>query len=773
MTSRPNTDPQFHESPPSRAPLGGNAVRVDAPGKVTGKALYVEDLPRQGTLYAGVLRSPVHHGRLCRLDVRRAALLPGVRRVLTSADVPGVNGFPEYSQEEPLLTPVGETLRMRGAPIALVVAESREQAQAALEAIELSIEPLPQTFEMDEALAPGAFPIAGNQNELTREVLTRGDVEAVLAASAYDLDAVYTTAFMEHAALERESLLASIDGDGTLTVIGGTHQPHNQQRYVAEMLGLPVSKVRIVVPPMGGSFGGKQDPWPFLAVALVAYRLQQPVLLAYSRRESFEATPKRHPYRLHYRIGATAHGELTGLRMRIDCNTGGYDSGGQFIPNYALTAGGGAYRWTAVDAMARSVYTNGPKSGQFRGFGTSQSTFGLECALDELIERIGDDPVEFRLRNSINQDEDSFLGYPVGDSLGYPAVLEAIQPDYNELARQTAAFNKTHVKDPVRLGVGVAGMWYRFGKAGSLRIETHAELASDGHFIVYCAAPDYGQGISTVISQIAADAYGVSRDRIEIVNADTACVPNSDIQGASRATFFVGGSVVKAAELLTQSVLGVAAELLDVPVEQLRIDDRTVVVQDDEARAVSLVEIAREFDRIGKRRRVQGFFDLSSAFPEETRPEYAPLFVTGAHVAQVQVDTETGIVGVLRVVAAHDVGRAVNPLGASGQIEGAILMGLGAALSEEYLPGQTSELSQYIMPMIGSMPEIKVKLVEVPSRWGPYGVKGLGEAPLLPATPAIINAVSRAIGCRIRSIPATPERVLHAIHASEGRFPPM
>jgi CO/xanthine dehydrogenase Mo-binding subunit len=523
------------------------------------------------------------------------------------------------------------------------------------------------------------------------------------------------------------------------------------------------------VPPTGGSFGGKQDPWPFAAVGLAAYHVRQPVILSYSREESLEASPKRHPYRLKFRLGATSQGDLTGLHVRIDCNTGGYDGAGKFIPNYALTAAGGAYRWVAVDGMARSVYTNGPKSGQFRGFGTAQSTFGLECALDELIERTGDDPIEFRLRNCIKQDENTFLGYPVGDTLGYRQVLEAIRPHFLDFVQDAAAYNAAHRKDSQRRGVGVAGMWYRFGKAGSLRIETHAELASDGHFIVYCSAPDYGQGIGTVMSQIAADTLRVGRERIEIVNADTACVPNSDIQGASRATFFVGGSVVKAAEALTQSILGVAAELLDVPVAHLRIDDGSVLATGDGERSVSLVDVAAEFDRMGKQRRVPGFFDISSAFPEQARPEYVPLFLTGAHLADVLVDTETGAVDVLRMVAAHDVGRAINPVGATGQIEGAIVMGLGAALYEEYLPGQTTDLSQYQLPMIGSMPDIKVILVEVPSRWGPYGVKGLGEAPLLPSTPAIINAVSRAIGCRIRSIPATPERVLDAIYTSQGQ----
>jgi len=310
-------------------------------------------------------------------------------------------------------------------------------------------------------------------------------------------------------------------------------------------------------------------------------------------------------------------------------------------------------------------------------------------------------------------------------------------------------------------------MWYRFGKAGALKVETHAELAADGHFIVYCSAPDYGQGTNTVMSQIAADAFGVNRDRVEIVNADTARVPNSDIQGASRATFFVGGAVQKVANTLLQSLFGIAAELLDVPVNHLILDSDHVTACDNKNHSISLVDVAKEFDRIGKSRRAAGCFDITPSLSVQPRPEYIPLFVTGAQVADLIVDMETGIVKVLRVIAAHDVGRVVNPLDAAGQIEGAIVMGLGAALSEEYVPGQTTGLSQYLVPMVGSLPEIKTILVEVPSRLGPYGVKGLGEAAMLPTTPAIINALSRAIGSRIRSIPATPERILSAIHKSK------
>jgi len=525
--------------------------------------------------------------------------------------------------------------------------------------------------------------------------------------------------------------------------------------------------VRVITPPTGGSFGGKQDPWPFVATALAVYHVRHPVRLVYNRPESFESTPKRHPYQMHYRIGATLEGELKALLMRIHADTGGYDSGGQYIPNYALTAGGGCYRWQAVEGLAQTIYTNGPKSGQFRGFGTSQATFGIECALDELAEKIGLDPLELRLRNCLQDGDMIYLGYPSPETIGYRQVLEAVRPFYQQLLAEVQEFQSHYRNSQFRQGVGLAGMWYRFGKAGTLCIEAHAELALDGQVIVYCSAPDYGQGTNTVMSQIAADSLGVSRKQIQIVNADTALVPNSDIQGASRATYFVGGAVRQAILTLRQEILGVAAEMLDTPVQNLELQEHQIVNKAKPDQRLSLSEIAKEFERTGKARRVFGKFDLSQAFPRHPHAEYVPFFVTGAHVAKVQVDLETGFVQVLKMVAAHDVGKVVNPLDARGQIEEAIMMGIGAALSEAYLPGLTNGFSTYLLPMIDRLPQMEVILVEHESRFGPYGVKGLGEAAMLPSTPAIINAISRAIGKRIRSIPATPERIYFALHGKE------
>jgi CO/xanthine dehydrogenase Mo-binding subunit len=352
----------------NRLPIGGSTIRVDAVAKVRGQTRYVEDIDMSGLLYAKVLRSPHHHARLLSLNTGKAAQMPGVVRILTAVDVPGDNGLTGYSREEPLLTPVGDTLRSRGAPIALVVAASREQAEASAAAIEVGYEILPHTFDVEEALKAGALPIYKDGNVLSTYRLAHGDLDEAFAGSDTIVETCYHTTFQEHSALEREATLGYVDEEGRVTVVGGTHEPHWQQGFIAATLGIDPERVRVIMPPTGGSFGSRQDPWPLVAAGLMTYLVQQPVRLAYSRREAFDATPKRHPYTVNYKIGATCTGQLTGIHVRIVANTGGYDSAGYWIPNYAITASGGPYRWQAVDAEACAVYTNGPKCGQFRGF---------------------------------------------------------------------------------------------------------------------------------------------------------------------------------------------------------------------------------------------------------------------------------------------------------------------------------------------------------------------------------------------------------------------
>jgi CO/xanthine dehydrogenase Mo-binding subunit len=565
-------------------------------------------------------------------------------------------------------------------------------------------------------------------------------------------------------------VLAYQDEEGRITVVGGHQQPHWAHGYIARLLGLPWDGVRVITPPIGGAFGGKQDPWPLMAGALAAFHAPdgRPVRLAYSRRESFHASPKRHPYRLHFRVGASREGALRGLALRIVADTGAYDSDGYYIPQYALVAGGGPYRWQAVDAHAWSVYTNNPKAGQMRGFGTPQSNLALECTLDEVAGRLAIDPLELRLRNAIDDDTVLFLGYRPAETVGYRQCLEAIAPFYHEALARAGERNSRQA-GPWRWGTGLAGMWYRFGKSGAITSEAHAELDLDGGITVYCSAPDYGQGTTTVMAQLAAEALGLPRYCLAVVNGDTARTPDSGIQGASRSTYWVGGAVSRAAAALRDQILGTAAELLNRDPAELELQPGAVVARSDGR--LPLASVAAEMERIGLSRRVRGIFapQLGPDLRPETRPEFLPFFVTGAHVAEVEVNVETGQVRVASIVAAHDVGRAINRQGLQGQVEGAVVMSLGLVLMEEYLPGATRGLNDYYLPTARCTPQITVIPVEVPSRWGPLGAKGLGEAATLATAPAILNAIHHASGARVRTVPATPERVLAALRETGFR----
>jgi CO/xanthine dehydrogenase Mo-binding subunit/aerobic-type carbon monoxide dehydrogenase small subunit (CoxS/CutS family) len=745
--------------------VGGSQVRVDAVAKVTGLARYAEDIKMPGLLHAAVVRSPHPHARIVHIDPGPALKLPGVLRVLTADDIPGANTLEGYSRDEPLLNPVGGSVRMVGDAVAMVLGESLEIARAGAGAVRVEYELLPAVYDPVEAMDPQAVSLYPHGNVLGSYEILHGDMEAATSSAHLTLETRYYTPFLEHSALERETVLSYVDKEGRVVLVAGHQESHWARDWSAGLLGLPQDGVRVIVPPMGGAFGGKQDPWPLMAGALAAFHAPdgRPVRLTYSRHESFDASPKRHPYRMDYRVGAKSDGALAGLRLRIVANTGAYDSDGYYIPKYGLVAGGGPYRWQAVDARAWSVYTNGPKAGQMRGFGTPQSTFALECTLDELAARLGMDPMELRLQNAIDDQEVTFLGYPTAETLGYRQCLEAVHPHYRAALARAEVWSREHTGTPWRRGVGLSGMWYRFGKPGSISCEAQAELGLDGKVTVLFGAPDYGQGTTTVMAQLAAEALGLPRDRLRMVNADTALTPDSGIQGASRSTYWVGGAVVKAAGVLKERILHTAAEMLDCPPDGLVLLPE--VVSAPGAPALPLADVAAEMDRIGQPRRVQGVFApaLGPRFQEDTRPEYLPFFVTGAHLAEIDVNVETGQVQVVRIVAAHDVGRAINPQGVQGQIEGAILMSLGAALMEEYYLGASTGLSNYHLPTARSMPEIQVLLVEVPSRWGPLGAKGLGEASTLPTAPAIVNGIYQATGARIRGLPATPERVLAAI----------
>jgi CO/xanthine dehydrogenase Mo-binding subunit/aerobic-type carbon monoxide dehydrogenase small subunit (CoxS/CutS family) len=745
-----------------------NDARHDGWQRVSGATRFVEDIALPGLLHVAVVRSPHFHARVLDIDITLACSTPDVIRALTAADIPGENGLGGYSVGEPLLVPAGGEVRMRGDPLALVIASDAVSAREGAARVRADYEVLPHALEPPRDI-PGSGAPAGD-GILAESSFQTGDADAALRAADVRVSAAYEIASQAHMGLEREAALAYVDEGGILTVVGGTHEPHWARGYLARILGLPLVGVRVIAPPVGGSFGARQDVTPLALAALCAYHVRRPVRLAYSRREVMEAAPKRHAYRAAIEVSAR-RGEaggpprLSGLATDMVANTGAHDSGGRYIAEYAVTASGGAYRWDAIRSRARVLYTNAAKAGQFRGFGTPQPVLALECALDELCERLDADPLEFRLNNIIAPGEPLFLGCPPGETLGYRECLEAVRPDYKEMMERARAFNADPRNAGLRRGVGIAGMMYRFGKFGAPRSRAEVELGLDGRITLYTSAADYGQGIETAFLRLASQTLGVERAALDLVNADTLRTPDGDVAGASRAAYWVGSSLVDACRRLKQAMLDAAAEMLDAPPTTLEFREvgSAVEVRGDPARSLSFAEIAGEMANLGQPLRLMGQLDLSAQFRDHADSGYLPLFLTGAHVAEVEVDMASGQARCLRVSAAHDVGRVINPRDAIGQIEGGVMMGVGSALMEEYVSGQTLGLSTYHIPTATSAPEIRTHLIEVAGRYAAFGIKGLGEATFLPTPPAILNAISRAIGVRIRRTPATGEYILAAI----------
>jgi len=761
--------------------IGGDPLRADAVDKVTGRTRFAGDIKLPGMLVAVVLRSPHAHARIVDVDTSTALQVAGVNAVYTAADIPGVRAFTDRWGARDALTdahpslayePIlaDERVRMVGEPVAMLVATSVEAAQAGLARVRVTYEPLEPIQDPELALRPGGDRLHESGNLYEYGEIKVGRFEAAQADTEVQVEVTYSVPSRDHVTIETSSALACWDEKGKLVVVGPTHQPHPRQQQIAATLDISPEQVRVIAPPLGGSFGSRHHFWPVVACALPAYLLRQPVRLIYTRREEFEATLKDHPFRLTCRLGAREDGRLTGLWARATGDAGPYGGAPSIAPFVALS-GSGPYTWSAVDYEVRVAHTNGANAGPLRGYGMPHGVLGLECGLDELASALKIDPWELRMRNAADRTTGTCTGQPFDEPFGFKPVLQAIKPDWDR-AREGLLRPPTAAEADEKRGAGLATSWYQFGKSGDLRVSVEAELDLEGRVVLYYCAMNSGQGLDTVMSQLAADELNLPRERILLVNNDTERTLDSHVYGASKTTYWVGGAVVAASRKLKAAMLHVASGVLRVAASELRIVDGAVCWREDPGRAVSLKDVAAAFHRRRLPRRYTGVFDLEARYPKQGRPRYLGHFSVGAALAEVSVNVTTGKVNVTRLVVAQDVGKAVNPIDVRGQIEGAAMMDLGAALLEEHVPGHTLDFKRYRLPRTRDLPQLKVIVVEVPGVDGPHGVKGVGEAAAGHVRAAILNAIYDAIGVRVRRLPATPERVLEALrgraHSQEG-----
>lgn len=754
-------NPLDRASPQAGRAVGVPVPRLDGVPKIDGRENFGADGIPADALAVVAVRSPHHRARFAFGDIAAfVAAHPGIAGVFTAADIPGRNRFgviPPFA-DQPVLAE-GET-RFRGEAVAVVAGERAAVAALDLAEFPVTWRELPPMLQAGEAAAEGAPLLHGSRpgNLLTQGTVERGDAERALAQAAHVVSGAIETGFVEHAYIEPEAGWAVMDGD-TLVIRACTQAPYMDRDDTALVLGLPPEKVRIVATATGGGFGSKLDLSVQPYIGMVALKTGRPAAMVYSRAESMMATTKRHPAAMQAKIGADAEGRVTAMLFDATFNTGAYASWGPTVANRVPVHASGPYRTPAYRATARAIHTNGPISGAFRGFGVPQATIIQETLYDELAERLGMDRLAFRLGNALRDGDETVTGQRLDAGVGIAACLDALAPHWRRALAEAAASNRTAGR--TRCGVGIASCWYGCGNTSLPNPSTILiGIAPTGKVMLHQGAVDIGQGSNTVIAQIAADALGLPLDCFTLVGPDTALTPDAGKTSASRQTFVTGKAAEKAARALREQILRVANVSADAALDVA--EGRLTVRQGAAARTLDLA--AMPLGRHGYVFAAEESYDPPT-LPLDARGQGKPYAVYGygAQIVELEVDMTLGTVRLVKITAAHDVGRAINPLLVEGQIEGGIAQGIGLALMEEYIPGRTENLHDYLIPTIGDVPPVESILVEVADPEGPFGAKGLGEHVLIPTAPAILNAIRDATGVLVRRLPATPSRVLAAI----------
>jgi len=752
------------------APCAGNAVgqrlaRLDGQGKVSGKEIFGADEIPAGALVVRAIRCPHHRARF-RLGDLDAFLVkhPGIHCVLTAKDVPGENCYGVISPfaDQPVFA---ETeARFRGEAVAAVVGDDAVMEAFDSASFPVTWEELPPLTTIAAALAPEAPRIHAKRerNILVCGRVVRGDVEKALREAAVVVEDEYETGFIEHAYIEPEAGFARRVGD-TVEIQACTQAPYMDRADLAKILGIPPESVRIIPTAVGGGFGAKLDLSVQPFVALAAWILRRPVRMVYSRQESIVSTTKRHPSSIRLRAGAGRDGKLLAMDFAADFNTGAYSSWGPTVAARVPVHASGPYYVPNYRALTRAIHTHLVPAGAFRGFGVPQTAIAQEQLYDDLADRLGIDRLEFRVVNALNDLTPTVTGQVLGKGTGIRACFEALRPRWIAARDQAATFNAT-TDGPLRRGVGVAGMWYGCGNTSLPNPSTiRVGLKPDGRIALHQGAVDIGQGSNTIVTQICADALGAPIDRFDLVSGDTSITPDCGKTSASRQTFVTGKAAHMAGTELRRAILGLA-EACKCAV--ISFENGCVkFAENGKLHTVNLRELP--LDKYGYVLMREATFDPPTS-PLDANGQGTPyaVFGFGAHLAEIAVDTELGTVKVLRITAAHDVGRAINPTLIEGQIEGGAAQGLGMALMEEFFPGKGENLHDYLIPTAGDMPPVESILIEDPAPIGPFGAKGIGEQAVIPTAPAILNGIKDAIGVRIRRLPATPDRIRAAILAA-------
>jgi CO/xanthine dehydrogenase Mo-binding subunit/aerobic-type carbon monoxide dehydrogenase small subunit (CoxS/CutS family) len=761
--------------------VGTVRIRPDALDKVTGAAKFTDDIKFEGMLSARVKRAGVPHAILTKIDIEKARALSGVVAVLTAANIPGEKDHGLVVHDWPVLVGVGERVRYVGDAVAIVAAENREIAAQALDLIELEFESLPPITDPVRARQPDAIALHPKGNLLKHIKVRKGDMAVGFAEADIVLEHTFHTAITEHAFIEPECSIARLTPNGRMEVYVGSQIPYADRDQIARVLGWPEERVRVRGMMIGGGFGGKEDIAGQIHAALLAQATGRPVKLLFDRHESLLVHPKRHATQIRVKVGARRDGRLTAVESELYGDTGAYASLGEKVMTRATTHSSGPYDVPAARADCYAMYTNNPPAGAFRGFGVTQSCFAVESMMDMLAGKLGLDPVEVRLKNALRLGSVTNTGQLLRESVGLTECINRVKDEVYRIWESSeegagsseSPFTMRIVKNApyLRRAWGFAVAYKNTGLGGGApdKAAAEVELYPDGMFEVRTSSAEIGQGLVTVLQLIVAEEFEVPPVQVRVLLSDTDLTPDGGPTTASRQTYVSGNAARGAAQVLRQAMAATLAEKYDRPPDQIRFVEGLAQVN---GHAIPFGEVVNEMRAEGLEARAMYEYWAPDTQPLGEGGDMHFAFSFAAQAAEVEVNTRTGEVRVLRVIAANDVGKAINPLGLQGQIEGGVMMGLGNALTEHYITEDgvpvTDRLARYRMPSIVHTPEIISIVVEHPTADGPYGAKGVGEISSIPTTPAITNAIYNAVGVRVDRLPVDQEHILKQFKKLSG-----